>query len=76
MMFVLIDCFVYFFFYFVQNANLTGGGNATIDELVNEYHRPIAAPNTFHLEGLLTGLRLADDITDNTNKHGRLQGQI
>ncbi|CAF4587960.1 unnamed protein product [Rotaria sp. Silwood1] len=51
------------------NANLTGGSNATIDELVNEYHRPIAAPNTFHLEGLLTGLRLADDTIDNTNKH-------
>ncbi|CAF4626330.1 unnamed protein product, partial [Rotaria magnacalcarata] len=32
-----------------SNANLTGGSNATIDELVNEYHRPIAAPNTFHL---------------------------
>jgi peroxin-5 len=52
-----------------SNANLTGGSNATIDELVNEYHRPIAAPNTFHLEGLLTGLRLADDTVDNTNKH-------
>jgi len=51
------------------NANLTGGGNATIDELVNEYHRPIAAPNTFHLEGLLTGLRLADDNNiDSTTK--------
>lgn len=52
-----------------SNANLTGGGTATIDELVNEYHRPIAAPNTFHLEGLLTGLRMTDDSTDNTNKH-------
>ncbi|UJR26474.1 hypothetical protein I4U23_007801 [Adineta vaga] len=51
------------------SANLTGGSNATIDELVNEYHRPISAPNTFHLEGLLTGLRLADDALDNTNKH-------
>ncbi|CAF1487300.1 unnamed protein product [Adineta steineri] len=51
------------------SANLTGGSNATIDELVNEYHRPISAPNTFHLEGLLTGLRLADDNVDNTNKH-------
>jgi len=53
-----------------SNANLTGGSNATIDELVSEYHRPIAAPNTFHLEGLLTGLHIADDATlDNTNKH-------
>lgn len=51
------------------NANLHGGSNATIDELVNEYHRPISAPNTFHLEGLLNGLRLTDDTVDNTNKH-------
>lgn len=57
--------------HFVQNANLTGGSTAaTIDDLVNEYHRPIAAPNTFHLEGLLSGLRLADETGDNSNKHG------
>ena len=25
----------------------------TINELVNEYHQPVLAPNTFHLERLL-----------------------
>ncbi|CAF0730425.1 unnamed protein product [Didymodactylos carnosus] len=53
-----------------QSSNI---GDATIDDLVNEYYlnqtqstadnhqMPLAAPCTFHFEGLLSGLRLSDD---------------
>ncbi|CAF0742079.1 unnamed protein product [Didymodactylos carnosus] len=59
-----------------QNNNTFGSsniGDATIDDLVSEYYLnqaqstsgnhqlPLAAPGTFHFEGLLSGLRLSDD---------------
>ena len=46
-----------------QSLAFTGNADATtVNELVNEYHRPLAAPNTFHLDGLLSGLTLPDQI--------------
>jgi len=37
------------------------------DPLVEEYHQPIVAPQTFHLDGLLSGLQLNDQIAPNRN---------
>ncbi|CAF3953873.1 unnamed protein product [Adineta steineri] len=43
-----------------SDTNLTINSDTIVDELVNEYHRPIIAPNTFHLESLLKDLHPSD----------------
>ena len=46
-----------------QTTTTVHSHDGRAEQFLQEYHQPLIAPNTFHLDGLLAGLHVNDQMT-------------